>query len=136
MASAQQGQLQFVVSLSGRIIVPGVEEKVARGLIEAHLDGVMDELLNLGAQDPDIELDLSTASVAFAVIVTAANPLGAASQASGLLRSAIHTAGGGTPDWPTPPHDAWAIQLLKVSSEVVTSGEGCEDEPLGRLVTA
>lgn len=123
----QVPSVRFVVSLVGRITVSdetGADVTDGRDeLIEEHLDQVMDELYNLGAADPSI--DLSDDIVEFAVLVEAANPLGAVSIASGLLRTAIHAAKGATPDWPTSPdHGAWAVSLVSVRSDPVEHADG------------
>lgn len=116
--------MQFVVTLVGEVevqngngeSVPDVAEAV-----ESHLDQVMDELENLGAGDPRIDLELAEpVCVAFAVLVDATNPIGAVSQASGLLRTAVHAAGGATPDWPGPYDESWSVRLVGVRSEAVS----------------
>jgi hypothetical protein len=121
--------MRFIVSLVGAFRVAGsggsapTAEEVGNA-IETHLDAVMEELLHLGAEDTTIDLDLSRQVIEFAVQVSAVNPLGAAAQASGLLRSAIHAAGGATPDWPDPDDEtAWQIQLVSVHSELVEADE-------------
>ena len=107
--------MKFVVSLEGAID----DRAAGRALVEEHLDGVMDELELLGAQDPSIDLDLEGGTVTLGVMVEAANPLLAVMQASGTLRTAIHAAGAATPDWPSPQAEVCSIQLLGVHSERV-----------------
>jgi hypothetical protein len=133
-AQSEVPSLRFVVSLVGRIsVLDDAGQEVltdADQVIEEHLDQVMEELDNLGAPDPSIELDGDR--VEFTVMVAATNPLGAVSQASGLLRTAIHAAKGATPDWPTSAEDgAWAVQLVSVSSVPVES-----DRAAGELIDA
>ena len=115
--------LRFVVSFVGRIsVVDGggnVLADIGVQFIEDHLDQVMEELDNIGATDPSIELTGDV--VEFTIMVGARNPLGAVSQASGLLRTAIHAAEGATPDWPTSPDGGvWAVELVSVRSDAVS----------------
>ncbi len=64
----------------------------------------------------------------FSVLVEAANPLEAAAEASDILRSAIHEAGGETPDWPGVPHEAWSVRLVSVRSDLVSEEESEDSE--------
>ncbi len=114
------GLLMFNVALRGVIIAPDGKQ----GDIEAHLDRIMEGLLELRAQDPGIEATLSDGSVFIHVMVGAPNPLDAINQASGFIRSAVHAAGGATPDWPDAHHGAWSMQLLGVSAD--PANEGCK----------
>lgn len=115
--------MQFVVSLTGRVrVVSAIGQTSAEEvgqIIVAHLDEVMDELLTLDAQDPGIDLDLTECHVTVSVLVNANNPLDAISVASGLIRTAIHKAGGSTPDWSDPDASVWSVVLLSVRSEPV-----------------
>lgn len=129
--------MDFVVALDCHITAEpeGPEEAFdPDAVIEDHLDAVMQELIELGAEDPSIELDLTTNSVTFSVLVSARQPIGAAAQASGLVRTAIHAAGGETPDWPNVDSDAWSVTLVSVRSEPVMSAfdaqKDCDDKEL------
>lgn len=102
--------LKFGVCLIGDIIAESDKD------VEAHLDEVMSELLALDAEDPSIDVDLSERRVTLAVTVDAPNPLEAIDKASGFIRTAIHAAGGATPDWPAPDAGAWGIRLVRVQS--------------------
>jgi hypothetical protein len=87
--------------------------------LEAHLDAVMEELLALGATDPDIGASLAQRQVEISVaVVGVADPEEAVRRAGALIRTAIHAAGGATPDWPAPkrPRKAttWSLDLLAV----------------------
>lgn len=119
-------RLKFVVALVGEVTIVGEDgahiHQGAETLIEEHLDQVMDELVMLEAGDPSIELSGERAE--FSVMVDGPNPLEAAHRASALLRSAIHAAGGGTPDWPTPPNDCWSVTLVSVRSDMVPQDAG------------
>ncbi len=107
----------MTVELVGQITVADGTERPDEA-IERHLDLVMDELETLDARDPSISVDLADGEVTMSVVVEAANPVDAVGLASGLLRTAIHAAGGATPDWPEPFHEAWAIRLTGVQSVV------------------
>jgi hypothetical protein len=102
--------LKFAVCLEGTIVAKSDVD------VERHLDQVMAELLEIGADDPSIDVDLGAQRVDLAVAVDAANPLDAANTASALIRTAIHAAGGATPDWPAADVGAWAIRLMAVRS--------------------
>lgn len=121
--------MRFSVSMVGRIEVTGVPGEAA-GIIEQHLDDVMDELLSLGTEDPSIDVHLPTGEVEFVLIVEASNPISAIPQGSGLLRTAIHAAGGCTPDWPNEDHPAWSIQLVDVRSSELPA-EKPDEKPEG-----
>jgi hypothetical protein len=111
--------IKFSVSLEGTVIVtPEFDGELfdESATIEAHLDAVMDELLKLDAEDPSIEASVEEGSVAFSVVVEAPNPVEAVTTASGFLRTAIHAAGGGTPDWPSPYAERWAVRLVRGGS--------------------
>lgn len=113
---------KFLVSLVCRIRVSDDQGEAVPNedeLIECHLDEVMDELLALDALDPAIDLDLERKAATFAVAVEASDPLEAANNASGFIRSAIHAAKGSTPDWPGPTHNAWSVQILSLSADPV-----------------
>lgn len=111
--------MKFKVELEAMIFVPASSD--VREVVETHLDEVMSELVGLSTEDASIELDLTPdiPEVTFSVVVESSNPLAAAHQASGLIRGAIHGAGGYTPDWPGAHDDAWAVTLTGVSSSRV-----------------
>ncbi|MGI8774695.1 MAG: hypothetical protein ACR2KQ_06735 [Actinomycetota bacterium] len=78
-------------------------------LIEAHLDDVMVELLQMQeAADPMIETTFSKGEVRISVTVKARSEKKAAEKADALVRSAVHTAGGFTGgwdiEWPDQPY--------------------------------
>lgn len=121
--------MNFLVALDCLITVNDADEAEADSIIEAHLDEVMEELGRLSAGDPSIDLDLTCGQVAFSVLVHAPNPLEAVDQASGLVRSAIHAAGGATPNWPDRMDKAWAVQLVAIRSEPVSDARETDEEP-------
>ena len=111
--------MHFVITLVGTISVTdsnGREPQNADELIEAHLDAVMEEFLKIEATDPDIELDHNR--VKFAILVEASDPDDAIRIASPIVRSAIHGAGGSTPDWPDSNDHAWAVEQTTLSVQV------------------
>lgn len=117
--------MKFTVRLQGSIDVTTDDEPVSDAercsMIEAHLDDVMDELLTLAADDPTIDVDLSTRHVSLALVVEAKNPVGATAQASGLFRTAIHAAGGHTPDWPNEDNPSWGVRLMDLRATPVNA---------------
>lgn len=109
--------VDMTVELVGTITVSpaGDDDDV---VVEQHLDMVMDELCTLGAVDPDIALDLGDYTVTLTATINAPNPVAAVQEASTLFRTAIHAAGGATPDWPDAFAEAWAIRLTSVQAVV------------------
>ncbi|MGV1034326.1 MAG: hypothetical protein ACOYBP_03780 [Microbacteriaceae bacterium] len=70
--------------------------------LDAHTDAVMEELLVLedGAlTDSDVSSELSSQMVVISMTATAADFDGAIALADAAIRTAIHAAGGHTPDW-------------------------------------
>ncbi len=113
--------MHFVITLVGTISVKdthGQEPQNAAELLEAHLDAVMEEFLKMKVMDPDIDLDLEDCCVKFAIMVEADDPDAAIAKASPLVRSAIHGAGGSTPDWPDSNHNAWSVDQTTLSVQV------------------
>lgn len=68
--------------------------------LERHLDEVMDALQNEpGIEDADIGASLAEGVVDFCLHLDAEDSSDALRKAHVLVRSALHAAGGGTPDW-------------------------------------
>lgn len=103
----------------GCIVEAGFDKPTDPDLLEEALDRVMSEFLRLEVADPSIDATLTAGTVTFTVTVEAANPVEAVNQASMIVRSAIHAAGGGTPDWPGPVVGDWAARLVRVGSSDV-----------------
>ncbi len=125
--------MEFVVALGCRIEATedgGSSAVNASSVIESHLDDVMDQLMELEAGDPSIELNGNR--VEFSILLEAKNPLEGVQTASTVLRTAIHAAGGGTPDWPEPTnHHVWSVWLLSLeATEVGSRLEDANDENL------
>jgi hypothetical protein len=116
--------MQFVVTLSGTISVSdedGNQPGNVGELLTNYLNSVMDEFCTMNVNDPDIELDLNTCSVQFAILVEALDPGAAINAASPLVRSAIHGAGGWTPEWPGADHQSWGVRMISFSARPVES---------------
>lgn len=74
--------------------------------IVAELDRVMGHLLDLEEADPRLEdsslgLDLDTMSVEIGIAAEGETFEDGLATAMGAIRTAIHAAGGSTPDWPS-----------------------------------
>lgn len=116
--------MDYVVSLTGSIrVIDSNGQRVPdeEQVLESHLDAVMEELTRLEARDPAVDMDLSDNSVVMSIMVQAPNPVDAVSKASGFLRSAIHAAGGSTPDWPGQYDKAWEVMLVSLRCDLVTA---------------
>jgi hypothetical protein len=68
---------------------------------EAFFGRVMQELLDLGVEDPAIGVDLEKREVSMSLVAEGELPEDAVATAMGTIRAAIHAAGGATPGWPT-----------------------------------
>src|SRR5262245_14046365 len=94
-------QYEFIVE--GDVVGP------AEGLSD-HLDEVMDQLVELDAIDPAIDAVLGRGFVRVTFTVEAPAPDIGTKAGLDLLRTAIHAAGGATPDWPNEiKPDEWGI---------------------------
>ena len=103
--------MRLGVGISGLVVGAGGPDA-----LDAHLDRVMDELEKLGADSPSIDATLAKGTVEISIVVDASSWEEATQKGLGTLRTAIHAAGGGTPDWPTeisPPE--WGITLEETS---------------------
>jgi hypothetical protein len=70
------------------------------GGLEPQLDGIMEELCRLEVTDPWIGATLSRGEIEVTLAVEAPSFEEAVAKALTAVRTAIHAAGGGTPDWP------------------------------------
>jgi hypothetical protein len=114
--------MHYVVSLEGTLTAcddQSIALPDAARIMEAHLDAVMESLMELEAQDPDIEFDLNDCRVRFAIMVEATDHADAVRVASPVIRTSIHAAGGETAAWPEPNHPAWAVQRVRITVEAV-----------------
>ncbi|MEC3974582.1 hypothetical protein [Amycolatopsis sp. H20-H5] len=81
----------------------GFQVKAESGDLEEHFLSLMDALLDEpGAVDPDIAAELATGKVHVSTAVDADTDTAALERALLITRSAVHKAGGFTPDWPKP----------------------------------
>lgn len=113
------------------VVLAGTVHGLERPGLDCFIDQVMEELLRVAAKDPSIEVEFSSSSIRVAVVVEAVNPVEATSKGSGAIRSAIHAAGGGTPDWPAAEHLVGAaVELTGVKSRLAGTDDapGCDDE--------
>jgi|SRR6218665_1054378 len=72
------------------------------GDFEAHCDLVMEELLRLETveiSDVELSAELATKIVTITVVAMADTFENAITKADGVIRTAIHAAGGHTPEW-------------------------------------
>lgn len=124
-------RIQLVTGRDYSVVLAGTVHGLDRPGLDRFFDQVMEELLRIEAKDPSIDVEFSTASMRISVAVEAANPLEATSKGSGAVRSAIHAAGGGTPDWPAAENLIGAVELTGVKSELAGTDDdasGCDDE--------
>lgn len=97
--------MEYTFILEGTVIGP------PDGLSE-HLDRVMEELVALDAIDPAIDATLGRGFVQMTFTVDAPTPEIGTKDGLDLLRTAIHAAGGATPDWPNEiKPEEWGISF-------------------------
>lgn len=94
----------FTVRLSMTFLVTGVVD------LDAHTDAVMDQLLaiesvNDNLMDSDLDAVLSKNLVTVSLVAIASSFDQAEMDANSAIRSAIHAAGGSTPEWSYPKGD-------------------------------
>lgn len=77
------------------------ETVYTEGGIADHADRIMRELVAIGVQDPDVSVDFQAGivEVRFVAHEETNDVFRAAQKALGILRTAIHAAGGATPGW-------------------------------------
>lgn len=90
--------MRFWVRSEGRITATG-GATLPPEEVDSILDRIMNELVKLDAVDPDMGGTLSTGETWITVLVEAEDQWGALDSGSGILRTALHAAGGRTPDW-------------------------------------
>ena len=90
-------QVRFIGDLSG---------------LETLLDVVMEELVKLDVTDPSIGGTLSDGDIEFSLAVEAETLEKATASVFGIIRTAIHAAGGGTPGWPEYRGEGVTAQLV------------------------
>ncbi len=124
--------MTFRVVLDGRVVLTrlsgqplALDVDTEHKLLEEHLDAVMDELMtDERASDVAVDASIQAGSIAVSLGVQAENPVDATNLASLVLRTAIHAAGGATPDWPELAEEdgEWCMVLegLNVRGTVLT----------------
>ena len=103
---------QYLVEVTGTLSGESQEE---------HLDGVMEALIDMiddRVFDPSISFDRSVSRTTIEVTVNAANIDDAAGIGTSAVRTAIHAAGGATPDWPQHTESTWSMSVDEVRSAV------------------
>src|SRR2546427_7165014 len=89
---------KFSVVFQGRM-VDEAGHPLRSDTAEVHLDQVLTELEDIGAQDAAMGASLATGEVEISVTVDADSLEGAQNKGSSVIRTAIHAAGGATPEW-------------------------------------
>lgn len=64
-----------------------------------HLDAVMEELVDLGVDDPAVGARLGAGEVEISISLDADSLDAAQAEGNATIRTAIHAAGGATPGW-------------------------------------
>jgi hypothetical protein len=93
-----EGEAMTTIRLSLTFSVSGVDD------LDAHTDAVLSALIDLETANPlladsDLEAVLSKSLVTVAILSTAETVDMAEQNALAAIRTAIHTAGGATPEW-------------------------------------
>lgn len=86
-----------------------------RDAFSRHLDEVMEELIRLEVLDPFVGGDLAQGHVEISLGVTASSDLEAAQKAFTCIRSAVHAAGGATPDWEA----RWRFERIERAQQLI-----------------
>lgn len=118
--------MKFLAELKG--VITAYEGETDADIVTG-LDRAMEEFVALAASDPAIDLDLETHLVTISLIVEASNPILGLTEASGTIRTALHAAEIGTPDWPT--EEAQTRLAMKLRSTHVDAIDEVDGELLG-----
>lgn len=111
--------LVYEVILRGRVVDPQ-GAPLGSDALDAHLDDVTDALVELAegdeqVHDPDVSARLALAEVEVTVVVEAPDPLAAMARGTGVIRAAVHAAGGSTPAWEREAASPWALEFRESS---------------------
>lgn len=88
--------------------------------LESHLEAVLDELMeNRDAIDPTLSATLTKGDFVIEFEVGADTFQEAQDKILLLVRSAIHAAGGATPDWPASTTSKWEIETRRHTTAAV-----------------
>ncbi|MGH9065236.1 MAG: hypothetical protein ACRD0L_14945 [Acidimicrobiales bacterium] len=101
---AAGGMMRYEVRFRGRVQAitedgAALEGPLDKVVLREHLDRVMEELLGLRAIDPAVSADLGRRGVEIEVVVDALDGVDAVAIGNGLIRTAVHAAGGFTKGW-------------------------------------
>lgn len=91
--------MKYDVEFAGHVLDGPQGDLPAPDALEAHLEGVMEQLIKLDVENPVVAAEAHDGSVEISVTITADSPEDAVAAGSASIRSAIHAAGGYTPDW-------------------------------------
>lgn len=86
--------MKVTITFEGYIVGSGDPD-----VLQAQFDAVMNELIDLGVEDPAIGARLEAREVEISVTVDADSLDDAAQRGFTTIRSAVHAAGFGTPGW-------------------------------------
>lgn len=93
-------EVEFSFKVQGPAATLGLSQRDRDRLLEAHLDDVMVQLLNLdGVIDPSIQVTFSTGEVGIALTLKARSQSKAVESADALVRGAVVAAGSFTGGW-------------------------------------
>ncbi len=88
--------MKYRIAYNGEI---ATSHEVDDDQIEEWFDAVADALHDLDGEDHSVSGSITERRIGVEVVVTANNPDEAARIGSGILRTAVHAAGGDTPGW-------------------------------------
>jgi hypothetical protein len=112
--------VKYAVSVCGLaevVLAPGQDETEGHAYLEAQLDEVMAQLLeleespDLQVTDSDISATLADGRVEISVVIEADSLDKATVVGHGAIRSAVHAAGGHTPGWQSDHAAAWELDV-------------------------
>ena len=83
--------------------------------LDRHLEDIQDQLLELGADDATVSATLASGDVEISVTVEASTLDEATERGSSVIRTAIHAAGGFTPNW--------SVEWLSVHTDRVADAD-------------
>lgn len=96
---------------------PAPEGAPGYGSFEDFLDAVMEQLIDHGAEAPDITGSLASGQVEISLYLDADSIGEAAGSGSALIRTAIHAAHGNTANWPDFTEDSLDARPAEVLQE-------------------
>jgi hypothetical protein len=88
-----EGDVRYQVVLEGLTARHGEARPILADVLEAHLDGVMEELVKLRAEDATVAGTMAKGQVEISVVVHAPDLESALERAQAVVRSALESAG-------------------------------------------